>query len=64
MAWGSGITEAPPAHWDEEELRQLSADYPELTASSGDAVTKYNPTPGKGQGLPAGVIARRGVQRV
>lgn len=55
----ASITEAPPAHWDEEELRQLRADYPELAATSGDAVTKYNPTPGKGQGLLDGVIARR-----
>lgn len=40
------ITDAPPTTWSEDEITQLKADYPELQGSLGDAVTKYNPTPG------------------
>jgi hypothetical protein len=43
----AAITDSPPTTWGEEELAQLKADYPELRGSLNDAVTKYNPTPGK-----------------
>lgn len=41
------ITDAPPTLWSEEELSRLKADYPEIKGTLNDAVSKYNPTPGK-----------------
>ena len=44
---GQSITSAVPANWDAEELRQLSGGGGDiLSTKNGDAVTKYNPTPG------------------
>jgi hypothetical protein len=41
------ITEAPPATWNDEEIAAFRAEYPELQGTLTDAVSKYNPTPGK-----------------
>ncbi|WZN58590.1 ubiquitin-like domain-containing protein [Chloropicon roscoffensis] len=35
--------------WNQEEISSLRADYDELAHTKGDAVTKYNPTPGTGR---------------
>jgi hypothetical protein len=41
---GPPITEAPPASWDEEELRQLKASY--SLYGFNEPASKYNPKPG------------------
>lgn len=43
----SAITDAPPAVWGKEEIGSLKSDYSELRGTLNEAVTKYNPTPGK-----------------
>lgn len=40
------ITDTPVATWDEQDLAQLKANYPELQGTLNDAMSKYNPTPG------------------
>ena len=37
--------------WKQEEISSLRADYDELAHTKGDAVTKYNPTPGKSSAI-------------
>lgn len=41
------ITDAPLTLWSEEELSRLKADYPDIKGTLNDAISKYNPTPGK-----------------
>jgi len=41
------ITDVPPATWNEDELASLKAEYPELRGTLNDAVSKYNPAPGR-----------------
>ena len=41
------ITDVPPATWNEEELANLKAEYPELRGTLNDAISKYNPAPGR-----------------
>ena len=42
------ITSAPAsaAAWDEGQLLGLKAEYPGIADTEGDALSKYNPTPG------------------
>jgi hypothetical protein len=42
----SNITATPISLWDEAELARMSATHPDGAISLGDAVSKYNPTPG------------------
>ena len=37
--------------WKQEDISSLRADYDELAHTKGDAVTKYNPTPGKSSAI-------------
>jgi hypothetical protein len=41
------ITDVPPATWNEDDLASLKAEYPELRGTLNEAVSKYNPTPGR-----------------
>ena len=45
---GTAITSAPV--WDEAQLAGLKAEYPGVADTEGDALSKYNPTPGGGGG--------------
>jgi hypothetical protein len=40
------ITDGPAA-WNEDELASFKAEYPELRGTLNDAVSKYNPAPGR-----------------
>ena len=40
------ITDDPATTWNEDEIVNLKANYPDLQGTLNDAVTKYNPTPG------------------
>lgn len=42
----SAIMDIQPAHWTEEELQDLKADYPDVHGAYDTNPSKYNPRPG------------------